>query len=249
MTPATVQEEFPINSQTSMGDKIALLQVRKFLNENLGDYTYLEIGSFMGGSLTPFLKDSRCHSILSVDERNRVQPDERGIKYDYSGITHQTMIDNLKDHGFDVKKLRTFDGSINDYPVAGEKFDLIFIDGEHTDFACFRDFIHSHKLLREDSVVVFHDSTLIYKALRIIQEYLIATQERFRFIKVKDSDVSCIFRNSLSAVKLEKYFQCEEDLDAFYEAAENAVTAELIKNRVDVNVTINLKSMSVEKAV
>jgi hypothetical protein len=248
MSSPTLQDDFPIQSQTSDSDKMALLQVRRILNDNLGDYTYLEIGSFMGGSLTPFLKDSRCNAILSVDERNRQQPDERGVKFDYSGITQQTMIDNLKDHGFDVKKLRTFDGSINDYPAVNEKFDLVFIDGEHTDFACFRDFIHSNKLLKTDSVVVFHDSTLIYKALRIIQEYLIATQEKFRFIKVKDSDVSCVFRNSLSVVNFENYFQCEEDLDGFYQDAEKAVTTQLLKNRMDVNVTIKLKDTPVEKA-
>jgi hypothetical protein len=248
MNAATLQSDFPIRSQTSDADKMALLQVRKILNDKLGNYTYLEIGSFMGGSLTPFLKDSRCSAILSVDERNRVQPDERGVKYDYAGITHQTMIDNLRDHGFDLKKLKTFDGSINDYPAANEKFDLVFVDGEHTDFACFGDFIYSHKLLKKDSVVVFHDSTLIYKALRIIQEYLTATQEQFRFIKVKDSEVSCIFRNSLSAVEFEAYFQCEEDLDGFYQNAEREVVSALLKNRLDVNVSIKLKDTPVEKA-
>ena len=247
MSSATLQDDFPIESQTSVADKMALLQVRRILNDSLGNYTYLEIGSFMGGSLTPFLKDSRCSAILSVDERNRQQPDERGVKFDYAGVTNQTMIDNLRDHGFDLKKLKTFDGSINNYPAADEKFDLVFVDGEHTDFACFRDFIHSHKLLKKDSVVVFHDSTIVYKALRIIQEYLSATQEKFRFIKVKDSEVSCIFRNSLSALKFESYFHCEEDLGGFYQNAENVLTTQLLKNRLDVNVSIKLKDMPVEK--
>src|ERR1700690_4369966 len=91
-------DEFPIESQTSATDKLALLQVRNILRKTLATYDYLEIGSFLGGSLTPFLKDPQCRRILSVDERNRQQPDERGVKYDYSGITHQTMIDNLKRH-------------------------------------------------------------------------------------------------------------------------------------------------------
>ena len=178
--------EFPIESQTSPTDKLALLQVRNILKRTLPAYDYLEIGSFLGGSLTPFLRDPQCRRILSVDERNRQQPDERGVKYDYSGITHQTMIDNLKNHGFDVGRLQTFDGSISDYHGSAGKFDAVFIDGEHTNFACFRDFIHGIKLLREDSVIVFHDSTLIYQALRIIQEYLVAAGERFRFVKVQD---------------------------------------------------------------
>jgi hypothetical protein len=240
-------DEFPIESQTSPTDKLALLQVRNILRKNLASYAYLEIGSFMGGSLSPFLKDPQCREILSVDERNRLQPDERGMKFDYSGITNQTMIDNLKKHGFDVRKLKTFDGSISDYHEAGDKFDLVFIDGEHTDIACFRDFIHSFKLLRDSSIVVFHDSSLIYKSLRIIQEYMVATKEQFRFGKIKDSDVSCIFRNSLSTVKLEKFFQIENDLNSFYRDSENALLSTVMKNRLDVHVDIKLKDMPTGK--
>jgi hypothetical protein len=239
--------EFPIESQTSPTDKLALLQVRNILRKNLASYTYLEIGSYMGGSLSPFLKDPQCREILSVDERNRQQPDERGMKFDYSGITNQTMIDNLKKHGFDVRKLKTFDGSISDYHEAGDEFDLVFIDGEHTDVACFRDFIHSFKLLKENSVIVFHDSYLIYKSLQIIQEYMAATKERFRFVKIKDSEVSCIFRNLLSAVQLEKFFQIDNDLNRFYRDSENAVLSAVIKNRFDVHVDIRLKDVPTGK--
>jgi hypothetical protein len=240
--------EFPIESQTSPTDKLALLQVRNILKKNVASYTYLEIGSFMGGSLSPFLKDPQCREILSVDERNRQQPDERGMKFDYSGITNQTMIDNLKKHGFDVRKLKTFDGSISDYHKAEDKFDLVFIDGEHTDVACFRDFIHSFKLLKENSIIVFHDSSLIYKSLRIIQEYMVATKEHFRFVKIKDSDVSCIFRNLLSTLQLETFFQIENDLDSFYRNSEHVVLSAVIQNRLDVNVNIKLKDMPTGKA-
>ena len=39
--------------------------------------------------------DPACKMVLSIDERGRVQPDERGISYDYSGITTQSMRDEL----------------------------------------------------------------------------------------------------------------------------------------------------------
>jgi Methyltransferase domain len=245
-TMASLKDEYPIESQTSLTDKSALLQVRSILKKTVPSYKYLEIGSFMGGSLSPFLKDPQCSQILSVDERNRQQPDERGMKFDYSGITNQTMIDNLKNHGFDVRKLKTFDGSISEYQKAEDKFDLVFIDGEHTDFACFRDFIHSYRLLSENSVIVFHDSSLIYKSLRIIQEFLIATKERFRFIKVKDSDVSCIFRNSFSVLKLEGFFEIENDLSAFYQNSEVALLTAVIQNRVEIS--FKLKDTPIGKA-
>jgi hypothetical protein len=137
----TIRAEFPILSQTSTHDKRVLLNLREILQVN-PSYSYLEIGSYLGGSLTPFLSDPKCTAILSIDDRGRVQPDERGRTFDYSHITHETMISTLEDHGLSVEKLKVFDGSISDYADADAKYDLLFIDGEHTDWACFRDFVY-----------------------------------------------------------------------------------------------------------
>jgi hypothetical protein len=243
-----LSDEFPIESQTSPTDKMVLLQARNILRKTLPSYTYLEIGSYLGGSLTPFLKDPQCLKILSIDERNRQQPDERGAKFDYSGITDQTMRDNLKKQGLDIRKLETFDGSISRYGESEARFDALFVDGEHTDFACFRDFIHGEKLLRENSIILFHDSSLIYKSLRIIQEYLLAANERFRFIKIRDSDMSCIFRNSFAALQLDELFPVEQDLEGFYRNAELALLAEVVRNRLDVSINVKVKDMPTSKA-
>ena len=64
-----------------------------------GNYKYLEIGSYLGGSLTPFLMDPACQLVLSIDDRGRVLPDERAINYDYTAVTTQSMLDNLHRSG------------------------------------------------------------------------------------------------------------------------------------------------------
>ena len=90
------------------------------------------------------------------------------------------------------------------------KFDLVFIDGEHTDYGCFRDFIYSQKYLKENSVVMFHDSTLVYKSLKIIQEYLTCNNIVYKFIKIQNSSVSFIFFGnyiSLSCISRRHNFQ------------------------------------------
>jgi hypothetical protein len=226
-----IKSEFPIDSQTIKMDKLVLLKIRKVL-QALPSYSYLEIGSFMGGSLTPFLKDPQCEHILSVDERGREQPDERGYSYDYSGITHQTMIDNLTNHNFDVRKLKTFDGSVSGYIGDTYKFDLMFIDGEHTDGACFRDFIHGIKLLKEDSIVLFHDSSLIYKSLQIIQEYLISTGRRFKFLKINDSEMSCLFLNNFCSLNHETIFSSEKNLSKYYTKCEKKLFFENLMSKL-----------------
>ena len=218
----SVNVEFPIHSQTSIADKLVLLKVRKLL-QVLPSYSYLEIGSYLGGSLTPFLKDPQCASILSIDQRGSQPADERGLKYNYTGVTHQTMIDNLNKHNFNASKLETFDGSVSEYNDKDNKFNLMFVDGEHTDWACFRDFIHGMKLLADDSIVVFHDSSLIYKSLKIIQEYMLASGKIFKFIKINDSEMSCLFFNNFSYLDLDTVFSSEKNLPKYYASCENTL--------------------------
>lgn len=235
-----INKEFPVDTQTTYVDKIAIATVKNILKDNKKEYTYCEIGSFLGGSLAPFLMDDNCVDILSIDERNRRQPDERGAKFDYGGITHQTMIDNLLKHNLKVDKLRTFDGSINDYN-GDEKFDLIFIDGEHTDYACFRDFIYCVKFLKSPSIVMFHDSNLVYKSLKIIQELLNSNKAEYKFIKVKNSSVSFIFFGEF--IKYHSMFEIEENLEQFYINSESEILNEVIKNRVSFNVNYKINDI------
>ena len=63
------------------------------------------------------------------------------------------MLDTPHRHGLDTGKLTTHDGSIDTLPPQTQKFDLAFIDGEHTDDACFRDFLWALPLMSEDGIV------------------------------------------------------------------------------------------------
>jgi predicted O-methyltransferase YrrM len=223
---------FPVNSQTSPRDKIFLLAAREFVGETRGRYAYLEIGSYLGGSLAPFLTDERCTSILSIDERGRLLPDERGAAFDYAGVTAATMVDKLHGCGLDTAKLETFDGSIETLGPRSERYDLAFIDGEHTDEACFRDFLWTLPLLKEDSVVLFHDSTLVYRALKLIGLYLRSTKRAHVMFKGRDSEMSAILFGERNAAQLAEYFGEPDDLPAFYDVAEAKVLTAQVRNRV-----------------
>ena len=86
-----IKNLFPIHSQTSEEDKIFLLNTIKFLHLNLKSYNYLEIGSYLGGSITPFLLDKKCKGVLSIDKRNLILPDERGENWDYKNISEKKI--------------------------------------------------------------------------------------------------------------------------------------------------------------
>ena len=223
---------FPIPTQTSISDKNFLLNAIEWINQHKDNYAFVEIGSFLGGSIAPFLMDSRCTLALSIDERERLLDDERGAKFDYSGITSQTMINNLSAHGISTVKLKIFDGAIDLMQVLPQAFDLAFIDGEHTDFACFRDFIWLLPMMKADAVVMFHDSTLIYKTLRLVQLYLKKFNIPFQFIKKENSEMSAIFLGAFANADITSVFGAVENPQEFYLAAENSVINHLLKNRI-----------------
>jgi Methyltransferase domain len=223
---------FPIESQSSDRDKEFLLAAKRLIADVAPGYDYLEIGSFLGGSLAPFLNDPACQSILSIDERGKTLPDERGALFDYAGITTQSMLDRLHRAGLATTKLTTHDGPIDTLPLADRRFDLAFIDGEHTDQACFRDFLWALPMMKPDSAILFHDSSLIYKAIRLIALLLRKEDRPFAFLKNGDSEMSAIFLGDLSRCDLGGYFDVGEDCDDFYAASERSVLEHSIRNRV-----------------
>jgi Methyltransferase domain len=222
---------FPIPSQTSSSDKLLLLGLMR-LGQSKGSYKYLEIGSFRGGSLAPFLMDPGCELILSIDDRGRVQPDERGISFDYTAITTQSMLDNLHSCGISTDKLRTFDGSIHtlddDFTSS---FDLAFIDGEHTDEACFRDFLWTLPLMKSNSVIMFHDSTIIYKSLKLIMLYLDKVKHGYTFFKGTDADVSALLFGDFQKIDRFQYLGAEENQSIFFARAEAIRIMQQFQNR------------------
>lgn len=232
--PATSQIvlQFPIESQTSDSDKAFLLDAQRLIRDVAPSYDYLEIGSFLGGSLAPFLSDPACRSILSIDERGMTLPDERGALFDYAGVTTQSMLDRLSLAGLTTGKLATHDGPIETLPAPEALFDLAFIDGEHTDQACFRDFLWTLPLMKPNAAIMFHDSSLIYKAIRLIALYLRKDGRPFALLKKKQSEMSAVFLGELSRCDLGLYFEAGEDCADFYAASEISVLESNIRNRV-----------------
>ena len=225
--------EFPIKSETTYADRRVLLAARELLHA-MPVYSYAEIGSYLGGSLVPFLRDPRCVRVLSIDERGRLLPDERGRSFDYTHVTEQMMLSGLARHCENLRKLETFDGPVSAYPAGSPDFDLLFIDGEHTDRACFRDFLVGRKLLKRNAMVLFHDSTLIHKALLLIRELLAAAGEPYRMLRVQDSEISILLLNGFCSIDIGKIGAVDTDMEEFHRRSEEQLLAANVRNRLSV---------------
>lgn len=170
-----------ITSQSTDHDKQSLLACQLAVRELLPDYSYLEIGSYLGGSIQPHLLDPKCKRIYSIDKRPDSQPDARGYSWIYQNNSTARMLELLSGVSADTSKIITIDGdtkSINLTQVI-ESPDLCFIDGEHTDEAVITDFKFCLDVLEENGAIVFHDAQITYDGIASCIEFLEKNGVRF----------------------------------------------------------------------
>lgn len=180
----------PIKTQTSRDDKRSLLLLQHLLRQS-GPYTYLEIGSHLGGTIQPHFADPRCALIYSIDKRPMAQPDERGRVYQYRENSTARMLDNLRAAYPAARhdKIVTFDcdaqgvagGSIHQRPQ------LCFIDGEHTNPAVWSDFQFCRRVCHPDAIIAFHDTCYIFEGITRIKRDLQFRGASFAGVKLGGS--------------------------------------------------------------
>lgn len=225
---------FPISSQTSNEDKLVLLKIITFLkNKKKKGFYYLEIGSFLGGSLTPFLMEDKCKLVMSIDKRNQNLDDERNEKWNYQSVSENDMFNKIKNFKLSTKKLRTFNGDISNFK-SRNKFDLVFIDGIHTDKNTFSDFICAHKLTKNDSIILFHDSSIIFKSITIIDILLQSQKIKFKTFKFQGSEITGIFFGRFSKINIDKEIYKIENFKKFCEFAQENLLMQQINNRIKI---------------
>ncbi|MEZ5285972.1 MAG: class I SAM-dependent methyltransferase [Vicinamibacterales bacterium] len=158
--------------------------------------TYLEIGSYRGGSLQPHVLDPLCRHIVSIDPRPPVQEDESGLAFAYPGNSARRMLEALAAMAPDgVGKIRTFEHGVSD--MRPDAFDeppvLCFIDGEHTDDALWSDFWYCHRSLAGNGLIVCHDAPILYNGLVAIRDEIARRRLACRMAYLPDTIVAFEF--------------------------------------------------------
>ena len=84
-----------IPSQSSPDDKKSLLLLQRYIRDE-GNFTYLEIGSHLGGTIQSYDVDPQCRLIYSIDKRTLLQPDERKLVFEYKNNSTKRMLEGLR---------------------------------------------------------------------------------------------------------------------------------------------------------
>jgi hypothetical protein len=177
-----------IKSQSTIGDKRSWLALQAATRHAKGEYAYLEIGSYLGGSIQPHALDPMCRVVFSIDKRPLQQPDDRGCFFDYRDSSTARMLRNLQTVAPDqVRKIVCFDSDANSVDPRHITVppDLCFIDGEHTRSAVLNDFEACATLCAPDAVIYFHDAQVVHPAIAEILEKLKRAARRFTAVKLE----------------------------------------------------------------
>ena len=209
------QSLFPISSQIGPSDKNSLLTVQNIVRRHAPGYVYIEVGSHLGGTLTPHLVDPLCKAVYSIDKRPLSQLDERGTYFDYVDNSTQKMIETLRTflpHTC-LAKLQTFDMDASEVRRNHISLhpDLAFIDGEHTNTAAFRDFLSIYKFCKKSSIIVFHDVAYVADAIVNVESLLTFLKVRYGSYILADcvcvmlfNDYVDIAEKTISSIALDK---------------------------------------------
>jgi hypothetical protein len=157
-----------IPTQTSENDRRSLLACQLALRSLSSPYRYLEIGSYLGGSIQPHLMDPACETVYSIDKRPSTVPDNSGVRLRYPNNSAGRMLDILGAVDGDRGKITCLTGdseSLDPAQTGPDGVDICFIDGEHSDRMIVSDFEFCRAALRGPGVIVFHDANLVYPGL------------------------------------------------------------------------------------
>jgi Methyltransferase domain len=157
-----------IPAQLGIWDRRALLGLHAAVATSLESFSYLEIGSYLGGSLQVLVRDPSCARIISIDPRLSYVPDPRVPEWEYEDNTTEHMMSRLRRiPDADTSKLVVLDTRSED--VSSDALpgcpSFCFIDGEHTDEAVLRDAELCMAAIDDEGLIAFHDSSIVRRGI------------------------------------------------------------------------------------
>lgn len=122
--------------------------MRNLLNQRKNPVAYLEIGVCEGHSAKAALETNKIHAAILVD----TFPD----RYDAARPNIETLLESLSAFAGKIFVIRGSSHTV--LPMLSGSFDVILVDGDHSEAGCRQDLTDSLKLLSPDGVIVVDDT-------------------------------------------------------------------------------------------
>lgn len=84
---------------------------------------------------------------------------------------------------------------------------------------------------------MFHDSSIIHKALELILIHL--KKKNFVFFKKNNSEMSAIFFGSYSKINHEKIYGKKDSIKKFFDKASDALLLQQLENRIKIKFSLS----------
>jgi hypothetical protein len=157
-----------LQAEGSESDRRALLGLHAAAADTYGSFAYMEIGSYLGGSLQTLMRDGRCTDVISIDPRTVTTPDDRGEPWVYDANTTNHMLELLAGlPDVDMTKLTTLEAGTDALDASNLPLrpNYCFVDGEHTHEAVVRDARFCAEALGGEGIIAFHDYVIVGPAI------------------------------------------------------------------------------------
>lgn len=153
-------------------------ELQKYIEKN--NYSRcLETGLAFGRSACYMLSASTQPTLTSCDPFQEMDYNNLGLK-------------NIKTHNLDGRhthiKLKS-EVALPELMAKNEKYDFIFIDGDHKFDGAFVDFYYAANLLEVGGSLVFHD--LWMRALVLVRQYIRKNRPDLEEVKMGSSNMAC----------------------------------------------------------
>lgn len=207
-----------IHTQTSPGERRSLLAIQRTTARKHDKFSYLEIGSYLGGTIQPYFLDDRCYYIYSIDPRPVKVVDDRSQGYiDYDNNSSQRMLDLLKNMSTNnINKIECIELNSSDIDPTQivHRPEIVFIDGEHTDEAALADFFFCEKVISDTGTIIFHDFSIIYQAVIDACKYLNEKGRNYTAFKLEEEIFAIFFDKT--KVESDKYLNKLHKKNAYF---------------------------------
>jgi len=177
-------------SQTNDFDRASLLALQNSVRDTHMNYTYLEIGSYLGGTLQPLICDPKCKRVISIDKRPQEVPDARGETINYHGVTTHQMLTQLETvEDGNINKIETIDADTRNIPTDQIKDRPVFcfIDAEHTNQAVMIDAAFCLAVSAPSMVLAFHDAHIVHQGIKEVLNELNSSKRVYKTAKLGGS--------------------------------------------------------------